>query len=174
MIYVIKFVWSRVHDLIMNWITRDVHLWVVDHEVVIRSWSWSDHDLDHESPIVDGYLVICLWSRSQTDHEEDRRALHVDDQQALLMGLGTRDSVTGCGWGASSDEEEMVVMTLEDRELRGKTLEVEWVTTLKRWVSYGRDLDFTHHLKDRVTKPSSGKTPDVIMIDPSTMTRWGY
>ena len=68
MIYVIKFVWSRVHDLIMNWITRDVHFCVVDHEVVIRSWS--DHDLDHESPIVDGHLVICSWTRSRTLHEE--------------------------------------------------------------------------------------------------------
>ncbi len=49
------------------------------------------------------------------------------------MGLGTRDSVAGCGWGASSDEEE-VVLTLEDRELRGETLEVECATVLKRWV----------------------------------------
>ncbi len=65
--------------------------------------------------------------------KEDRRALHVDDQQALVMGLGTRDSVAGCGWGTSSDEEE-VVLTLEDRELRGKTLEVECATALKRWV----------------------------------------
>jgi hypothetical protein len=86
--------------------------------------------------------------------KEDRRALHVDDQQALVMGPGTRDSVTGCGWGASSDEEEVVVLTLEDRELRGKTLEVECTTAQKRWVAYGRDLDFTPYLKDRATKPA--------------------
>jgi hypothetical protein len=48
------------------------------------------------------------------------------------MGLGTRDSVAGCGRGTSSDEEEVVVLTLEDRELRGKTLEVECATALKR------------------------------------------
>ncbi len=80
------------------------------------------------------------------------------------MGLGTRDSVAGCGWGASSDEEEMVVMTLEDRELMEKALEIECAAALKRWVSYGRDLDFTPYLKDRVTKPAAGKTPDVVMI----------
>ena len=31
------------------------------------------------------------------------------------MGLGTRDSVVGCVWGVSSDKEEVVVFTLEDR-----------------------------------------------------------
>ncbi len=56
----------------------------------------------------------------------------VEDQQALVMGLGTRDCVAGCGWGASSDEEEVVVLNLEDRELREKTLEVECAAALKR------------------------------------------
>jgi len=97
--------------------------------------------------------------------KEDRRALHVDDQQALVMGLGTRDSVAGCGWGASSDEDEVVVLTVEDRELMEKALEAECTAALKRWVAYGRDLDFTPYLKDRVTKPAAGKTPDVVMLD---------
>jgi hypothetical protein len=94
--------------------------------------------------------------------KDDRRVLHVDDQQALMMGLGTRDSVAGCGWRTSSDEEEMAVMSLEDRELREIALEVECVVILKTWVSYGRHLDFTPYLKDRVTKPDVGKTPDVV------------
>jgi hypothetical protein len=34
----------------------------VKDEVLLVIRSWSDHDLDHESPIVDGYLVICSWS----------------------------------------------------------------------------------------------------------------
>jgi hypothetical protein len=66
--------------------------------------------------------------------------------------------------------------TLEDRELRGKSLEVECTMALKRWVTYGRDLDFTPYLKDRVTKPSPGKTPDVVMmvIDVSPVTQKNY
>jgi hypothetical protein len=55
--------------------------------------------------------------------------------------------------------------TLENRELRGKSLEVECTMVLERWVTYGRDLDFTPYLKDQVTKPSPGKTPDVVMMD---------
>jgi hypothetical protein len=81
-----------------------------------------------------------------------------EDQQALVMGLGTRDCVAGCGWGASSDEEEVLLLTVEDRELREKALEAECVAALKRWVAYGRDLDFTPYLKERVTKPAAGKT----------------
>lgn len=97
--------------------------------------------------------------------KEDRIALHVEDQQALVMGLGTRDCVAGCGWGASSDEEEVVVLTVEDRELREKALEAECAVALKRWVTYGRDLDFTPYLKERVTKPAADKAPDIVVLD---------
>ena len=47
------------------------------------------------------------------------------------MGLGTRESVVGCVWGVSSDEEEVVVFTLEDRVFRKKTLVVECDPVLK-------------------------------------------
>ena len=47
-----------------------------------------------------------------------------------------------------SDEEEVVVLTVEDRELRGKTLEVECATAPKRWVWYERGLDWSPYLKD--------------------------
>ncbi len=56
------------------------------------------------------------------------------------MGLGTRDCVAGCGWGVSSDEEVVVVLTLQDREVREKALEIECAAVLKRWVGYGREL----------------------------------
>ncbi len=44
------------------------------------------------------------------------------------------------------------MLTLEDRELRGKALEVECATVLKRWFGYGRGLDWSPYLKDRVTE----------------------
>jgi hypothetical protein len=97
--------------------------------------------------------------------KEDRIALHVEDQQALVMGLGNRDCVAGCGWGASSDEDEVVVLTVEDRELREKALEAECTAALKRWVAYGRDLDFTPYLKERVTEHAAGKVPDIVVLD---------
>ena len=36
---------------------------------------------------------------------------------------------------------------------------------LKKWVGYGRDLDWSLYLKDRVTKPDSVNTSDVVMLD---------
>ncbi len=57
------------------------------------------------------------------------------------------------------------MLTLEDRELREKALEVECAAALKRWVTYGRDLDFTPYLKERVIKPAPGKSPDIVMLD---------
>ena len=51
--------------------------------------------------------------------------------------------------------------------LREKELEVEYHgdVVLKRWVGSGRDLDWSLYLKDRVTKPDSVNTSDVVMLD---------
>ena len=46
-----------------------------------------------------------------------------------------------------------------------KALEAECSEALKRWVAYGRDLDFTPYFKERVTKPAAGQVPDVVMLD---------
>ena len=35
--------------------------------------------------------------KQKTTPKEDRRTLHVDDQEALVMALGPRDSVAGGG-----------------------------------------------------------------------------
>ena len=32
-------------------------------------------------------------------------------------------------------------------------------------MSYGRDLDFTPYLKERVTKPAADKAPDIVVLD---------
>jgi hypothetical protein len=57
------------------------------------------------------------------------------------------------------DEEAVVVLTLQDREAREKALEIECVAALKRWVAYGRDLDFTPYLKERVTELLQARYP---------------
>jgi len=103
--------------------------------------------------------------KQKTTPKQGRGVVHVDDQEALVMGLGTRDCVAGCGWGVSSDEEAVVVLTLQDREVREKALEIECAAVLKRWVGYGRGLDWSPYLKDRVTKPAAGNTPDVVNLE---------
>ena len=37
--------------------------------------------------------------------------------------------------------------------------------SVKRWVTYGRDLDFTPYLKERVTEHAAGKAPDIVVLD---------
>jgi hypothetical protein len=59
----------------------------------------------------------------------------------------------------------VVVLTLQDREVREKALEIECAAVLKRWVGYGRGLDWSPYLKDRVTKPAAGNTPDVVNLE---------
>jgi hypothetical protein len=54
---------------------------------------------------------------------------------------------------------------IESFFLREKAVEAECSAALKRWVAYGRDLDFTPYFKERVTKPAAGKAPDVVMLD---------
>jgi len=43
--------------------------------------------------------------------------------------------------------------------------ETECTAALKRWVAYGRDLDFTPYLKERVTEHAAGKAPDIVVLD---------
>ena len=122
-------------------------------------------DLQQEAIEVDMQSSSQAPKKQKATPKQGRGAVHVDDQEALVMGLGTRDCVAGCGWGVSSDEEAVVVLTLQDREAREKALEIECAAALKRWVGYGRGLDWSPYLKDRVTKPAAGNTPDVVNFE---------
>ena len=65
----------------------------------------------------------------------------------------------------SPPQKEVVVLTVEDRELREKALEVECTEALKRWVGHGRGLDWSLFLKDRDTQPTAGNTPHVVILE---------
>ena len=124
-----------------------------------------EFDLQQQAIEVDMQSSSQAPKKQKATPKQGRGAVHVDDQEALVMGLGTRDCVAGCGWGVSSDEEAVVVLTLQDREAREKALEIECAAALKRWVGYGRGLDWSPYLKDRVTKPAADHTPDVVNLE---------
>ena len=105
-----------------------------------------EFDLQQQAIEVDMQSSSQAPKKQKTTPKQGRGAVHVDDQEALVMGLGTRDCVAGCGWGVSSDEEAVVVLTLQDREVREKALEIECAAVLKRWVGYGRGLDWSPYL----------------------------
>jgi hypothetical protein len=105
-----------------------------------------DYDLQAQrNATLSTEFVESQKKRQRTAQGDTRAVMHPEPQRPLSIGLSAGDAPTGKGWGSESEEEGVAVVveqTPESRELRGKELQKEAASALRKWRKHGKELDW--------------------------------
>lgn len=110
-----------------------------------------DYDLQAQrNATLSAEFVESQKKRQRTAQGDTRAVMRPEPQRPLSIGLSAGDAPTGKGWGSESEEEGVAVVveqTPEARELRGKELQKEAASALRKWRKHGKELDWAPFVK---------------------------